>query len=379
MNKTKREIWLNKFGDFCLRQPAALVFLVLLIVPLLPAVAVLGYQDLQIISAPGNPPSGYLRFSAQTGTLGCLTSAGANCLTAAPSGTAGGDLSGSYPNPTVVKINGTSLAGLATGILKNTTSTGVPSIAAAADVYGLFSGTCSSTTYLSGSGACSTPSGSGFANPMTTEGDIIYGGSSGTPTRLGAGTSGYVLSTQGTGAGPQWIAAGGTSGMTQISQQVLASPAASVTFTSIPGTYSQLLLEITASSSISANNDAMDMVINSDTTSGHYSTSAVYSIGGGGPTATGATSGGSMAVGSLTGATSTLLGGATTITLVGYAGTTFAKTMHYESGTPVGGASIVEDGGGVWVSTSAITTLKFTPATGPNFVTGSTFTLYGMQ
>src|SRR6185437_14087216 len=32
---------------------------------------------------------------------------------------------------TVTKINGTSLAGLATGILKNTTTTGVPSIAIA--------------------------------------------------------------------------------------------------------------------------------------------------------------------------------------------------------------------------------------------------------
>ena len=59
------------------------------------------------------------------------------------------------------------LGALGTGIVKNTTTTGVLSIAAAADVYGLWSGSCSSSTYLRGDGACATPSGSSGLSGMT--------------------------------------------------------------------------------------------------------------------------------------------------------------------------------------------------------------------
>ena len=54
---------------------------------------------------------------------------------------------------TVVKINGTSLAGLGTGILKNTTGTGVPSIAIAADFPTLNQNTTGTAANVSGTPA----------------------------------------------------------------------------------------------------------------------------------------------------------------------------------------------------------------------------------
>lgn len=45
----------------------------------------------------------------------------------------------------------------------------------------------------------------GLTNPMTTQGDIIIAGPSGTPARLAAGTAGQVLQTNGSSAAPSWV------------------------------------------------------------------------------------------------------------------------------------------------------------------------------
>lgn len=50
--------------------------------------------------------------------------------------------------------------------------------------------------------------GTALTNPMNAEGDVIYGGSSGTPTRLAVGTAGYALISNGTD--PAWSDFGGT-------------------------------------------------------------------------------------------------------------------------------------------------------------------------
>jgi hypothetical protein len=80
-------------------------------------------------------------------------------LSAAITAAITGDVTGSGPvsgiSSTVTKINGTSLAGLATGLLKNTTATGVPSIATAGTDYLTPTGNGSGLTALNASAIAS--------------------------------------------------------------------------------------------------------------------------------------------------------------------------------------------------------------------------------
>ena len=60
-------------------------------------------------------------------------------------------------------------------------------------------------SYVKGlTSAIQTQLGTKMANPMTTGGDVIYGGGSGAPTRLANGTNGQVLTSAGTTDAPTW-------------------------------------------------------------------------------------------------------------------------------------------------------------------------------
>jgi microcystin-dependent protein len=50
-------------------------------------------------------------------------------------------------------------------------------------------------------------------NPMTTQGDVIYGGASGAPTRLAKGTASQVLTMNAGATAPEWADASGVSSM----------------------------------------------------------------------------------------------------------------------------------------------------------------------
>ena len=113
----------------------------------------------------------------------------------------------------------------------NQALTGISSIA--------LPGSTSGTITLSASATAGTTSiylpatsGTLIVNPLTTAGDIIYGGSSGIPTRLPAGTNGQYLSYNTSSNAPEWVTP--ATGYTQPTIGSTAIPSGS-TVTSISG------------------------------------------------------------------------------------------------------------------------------------------------
>jgi hypothetical protein len=97
---------------------------------------------------------------------------------------------------TITKINGTSLGGLATGLLKNTISTGVPSIAVAADIPDL-SATYSAVTAIRAPAYGGTGIANGSNNTITFTGNYTLGVTLSGNTSLTLPTSGTLATLAG--------------------------------------------------------------------------------------------------------------------------------------------------------------------------------------
>ena len=161
------------------------------------------------------------------------------------------------------------------------------------------------------------------------------------------------------------MAAGNT--YVAIAEQTLGSAASSVTFSSIPGTYTDLVLVMNGVMNYA--NSYFVMYYNGDSTLSNYSSNAIYGNG----TSALAESNGYIKLGFSNNVTEPL----TIITNIqNYSNTSIYKTnlmkfsnVHNQTYTGVG----------LWRNTAAITSVTIYSFYGGSFDTGATFSLYGIS
>jgi len=232
----------------------------------------------------------------------------------------------------------------------------------------------------------------GFHNPMTTTGDLIVGGSSGTPSRLAASsTTGQVLTSNGAGVAPTYQTptggsggggTGGTGGSIVPIQTQTPSGVGTIAF-AVPSGFRNLRITGTARSTRADVFDTVNIQFNGDTGS-NYNSQRSYSTGTG-------SAGSNIGAAQVTGGTSGLVAWVSAanslantaagfvIDIPNHAGTTFFKGwVGHDAEVQTGSATGVQENitGGYWASANAITSVTLLVASG-NFVAGSTITLWG--
>lgn len=220
------------------------------------------------------------------------------------------------------------------------------------------------------------PSG-GMTNPMTTADDIIVGGSSGTPTRVAKGSNNTVWGVNGSGVlGYKADPAGG--GTLLLSENILGASAASVTVT-LPSGHKELQLLFSGRGDAATQNVTVLSRVNGDTGGNYY---WALGLGNAAPGSFGMGQGQadtSFVAGYIpaaTGPTNQATGAK--IDLLDYENTVFNKQiqsvfgLHNQTGT---GGTWIGHANGYWHNTAALTSITFFLSSG-NFIAGSVFRLY---
>ena len=165
-----------------------------------------------------------------------------------------------------------------------------------------------------------------------------------------------------------------------IATTTLSTATASVTFSSIPATYTHLQIRYIAKTSRAAVNDYAKLEINADTTTSNYRS---HTLNGDGGSAYAGTTANAIEIGGFPGNTNADMFGIGVLDFLDYANTNKYKTIRTLSGFNQNSATAATQwiglDSGLWMSSSAITSIKITPGTGPNFVTYSSFALYGIK
>ena len=155
----------------------------------------------------------------------------------------------------------------------------------------------------------------------------------------------------------------------KIATTTLSSAAASITFSSIPGTYTDLVLVM--NTTLSSGNSNLRFRFNSDT-SNNYSVTWLYSQSG--SAYSNRSSNLSSGYCDYNNASSSEVSNQI-LNIINYSNTTNNKTVIGRANRANAGTDAVVN---LWRNTSAITTFLIFTESSVNFVAGSTFTLYGI-
>lgn len=150
-----------------------------------------------------------------------------------------------------------------------------------------------------------------------------------------------------------------------------------ITFSSIPATYKHLQLRVTMRTDNAAPTNTASITFNSDTAA-NYSSHKFGSVNGAN-VSSGLASQSNMALFTFP-ANSQTAGSysASVLEILDYANTNKFKTVRLLTGYTTGTPSEVALSSGAWRSTSAVTSLTITAATG-SYMTPSRFSLYGIR
>jgi hypothetical protein len=151
-----------------------------------------------------------------------------------------------------------------------------------------------------------------------------------------------------------------------IASNVLGSSASSVTFSSIPATYRDLVVVVKADG---ANQNAL-IRLNSDTTGSNYSPVSMYGTG---SSAFSSTIGQNTITYDVAADTNYLA----IINIMDYSATDKHKTMLNRANNPTGSAPAVGASAIRWANTSAVNTVTILISAG-SWAVGSSFYLYGL-
>jgi hypothetical protein len=169
-----------------------------------------------------------------------------------------------------------------------------------------------------------------------------------------------------------------TNSYESIATAVGTGSSGTITFSSIPSTYTHLQLRVISRGTASAN-DAYFARFNSDSGGNYYQIHVLYGNGSAAGAFASGTSSTLMQPADIVGSSSTANSFAANVTdILDYSNTNKYKTVRTLYGFDTNGAGVVALNSNLWMSTSAITSITLTTGSG-SFATNSHFALYGIK